>query len=40
MVALDLDHPEARRREILAAAGARVVIGEDVARRCVRAGPG
>jgi hypothetical protein len=24
MVALDLDHPEARRREILAAAGVRV----------------
>ena len=40
MVALDLDHPEARRREILAAAGARVVIGEDVAPGAAGPDPG
>jgi amino acid adenylation domain-containing protein len=40
MVALDLDHPEARRREILDAAGARVVIGEDVAPDASAPDPG
>ena len=39
-VALDLDHPEARRREILAVAGARIVIGEDTAPGASAPDPG
>ncbi len=40
VVALDLDHPVARRRAILAAAGARLVIGEDIAPDASAADPG